>query len=153
VICSVYWQDSKCRRSGWCTRGSAGLNIEREAITALNATHLLCQSIAVFQHNPPTLSCFRPILTRVSNTHFNKNGAIVFLFPHYCKIDDVRRLAAAIQTAWRTVQKFPVTHLQQLLCLTCAVCGCTVMLQDRAPRHRSFAGAAEETHGRSPSAQ
>jgi hypothetical protein len=138
---------------GGYKRVSAGLNIEREAVTALNATHLLIQSITVYQHNPPTLSCIRPILTRVSNSHFNKNGALVFPFPYYCKIDDVRRLAAAIQTAWRTVQKFSVTLLQQLLCLTCAVCGCTVMLHDRAPRHRSFAGAAEETHGRSPSAQ
>jgi hypothetical protein len=83
--------------------GHAGLYIEREAITALNAARLQSQSIAVFQHNPPTLPLIRPILTRVTKRLLNNNGALMFPFPHYCKIDDVLCLAAAVQTAWRTV--------------------------------------------------
>jgi hypothetical protein len=79
------------------------MNIEGEAIAALNAAHFLSQIVAVFQHNPPTFPCIRPILTRVTTSLFNNNGALAFPFPHYCKIDDVRCLAAAIQTAWRTV--------------------------------------------------
>jgi len=84
--------------------GHAGPNIERAAIAALNTAHFLSQSVAVFQHNPPTLPRIRSILTRVTNSLLNNNGALVFPVAHYCKIDDVRCLAAAIQTAWRAVQ-------------------------------------------------
>ena len=60
--------------------GHAGLNVEREVITALNAAHLLSRSVTIFQRNPPT-TCIRLILTRFTNSLLDNNGALEFPFP------------------------------------------------------------------------
>lgn len=49
LLSAVAGQQVQNKWVGEC-EGHAGLNIDREAITALNAAHLLSQNVAVFQY-------------------------------------------------------------------------------------------------------
>jgi len=55
LLSTLAGQQVQNSRVGEC-EGHAGLNIERGAITALNAAHLLSQSIAVFSAQSPNTS-------------------------------------------------------------------------------------------------